>query len=174
MAIERTDGCIGCGTCVKTCPTDVFRLDRKAKKAVIQYPGDCQICHLCRMYCPVDASRSRQVDSAPETRFRPIGLSFGERDTQYPSNLNHPSRTVGLGAYFGTTMTTFITQHRISHAQRLLVTTDDAILDVALAAGFQSLSRFNEAFKAACGCSPRDYRKVHRATQNLDGFRGDA
>ena len=63
---------------------------------------------------------------------------------------------------FGTTMTAFITQHRISHAQRLLVTTDDAILDVALASGFQSLSRFNEAFKAACGCSPRDYRKVHR------------
>jgi AraC-like DNA-binding protein len=56
-------------------------------------------------------------------------------------------------------MTTFITQHGISHAQRLLVTTGDAILDVALAAGFQSLSGFNEAFKAACGCSPRDYRK---------------
>jgi AraC-like DNA-binding protein len=35
-------------------------------------------------------------------------------------------------------------------------------LDVALAAGFQSLSRFNEAFKAACGCSPRAYRKAHR------------
>ena len=48
----------------------------------------------------------------------------------------------------------FITQHRISHAQRLLVTTDDAILNVALASGFQSLSRFNEAFKAACGCLP--------------------
>ncbi len=65
---------------------------------------------------------------------------------------------------FGTTMRTFITQHRISHAQRLLVITGDAILNVALAAGFQSLSRFNEAFKAACGCSPRDYRKAHRAT----------
>ena len=63
---------------------------------------------------------------------------------------------------YGTTMTTFIVQHRISHAQRLLVTTDDAILNVAMDSGFQSLSRFNEAFKAACGCSPRDYRKAYK------------
>lgn len=63
---------------------------------------------------------------------------------------------------YGTTMTSFIVQHRISHAQRLLVTTEDAILNVAMDSGFQSLSRFNEAFKAACGCSPRDYRKAFK------------
>jgi AraC-like DNA-binding protein len=79
----------------------------------------------------------------------------------------HPNYAMDLfRKTFGTTMTTFITQHRISHAQRLLVTTNDAILSVALDSGFQSLSRFNEAFKAACACSPRDYRKAHRA--NLD------
>ena len=75
----------------------------------------------------------------------------------------HPNYAMGLFRQtFGTTMTSFIIQHRISHAQRLLVTTDDTILNVALASGFQSLSRFNEAFKAACGCSPRIYRKMHR------------
>jgi AraC-like DNA-binding protein len=75
----------------------------------------------------------------------------------------HPNYEMNLFRHaFGTTMTTFITQHRISDAQRLLATTDDAILDAALDAGFQSLSRFNEAFKAACGCSPREYRKAHR------------
>lgn len=63
---------------------------------------------------------------------------------------------------FGTTITTFVTQHRISHAQRLLVTTDNSIVNISLESGFQSLSRFNEAFKTACGCSPREYRKSHR------------
>jgi AraC-like DNA-binding protein len=63
---------------------------------------------------------------------------------------------------FGTTMVDFLVQHRLSHAQRLLVTTDDPVIDVASAAGFQSLSRFNEAFRRACGCAPRDYRKAHR------------
>lgn len=65
---------------------------------------------------------------------------------------------------FGTTMVDFLIQHRLSHAQRLLVTTDDPVIDVASAAGFQSLSRFNEAFKRACGCAPRDYRKAHRSS----------
>lgn len=75
----------------------------------------------------------------------------------------HPNYAMSLfRKTFGTTMTTFITQHRISHAQRLLVTTEDSILNVALASGFQSLSRFNEAFKAVCECSPRVYRKLHR------------
>lgn len=77
----------------------------------------------------------------------------------------HANYAMGLfRRAFGTTMSTFITQHRISHAQRLLVTTNDAVLSIAFAAGFQSLSRFNEAFKAACNCSPRQYRKLHRGT----------
>lgn len=79
------------------------------------------------------------------------------------ANSVHPNYAMSLfRKTFGTTMTTFIIQHRISHAKRLLVTTDDNILNVALASGFQSLSRFNEAFKAACDCSPRAYRKMHR------------
>lgn len=74
----------------------------------------------------------------------------------------HPNYAMALfRKTFGVTMTQFIIQHRISHAKRLLVTTDDDILNIALESGFQSLSRFNEAFKAACGCSPRDYRKAH-------------
>lgn len=86
----------------------------------------------------------------------------------------HPNYAMNLFRQtFGTTMTTFVTQHRISHAQRLLVTTEDTILSVALASGFQSLSRFNEAFKAACSCSPRDYRKAHRSKTEATLRAGD-
>ena len=78
----------------------------------------------------------------------------------------HPNYAMNLfRKAFGTTMNHFITEHRISHAQRLLATGKETILDVAFEAGFQSLSRFNEAFKAACGCSPRDYRKANQAAQ---------
>jgi Na+-translocating ferredoxin:NAD+ oxidoreductase RNF subunit RnfB len=55
MSIESINGCIGCEECIKSCPTDVIRLNSKTKKAEIVYAEDCQICHLCRMYCPVDA-----------------------------------------------------------------------------------------------------------------------
>lgn len=62
---------------------------------------------------------------------------------------------------FGTTLINYLTQHRISHAQRLLATTDQTIADVAFNSGFNSISRFNNAFRRACGCPPRDYRRSH-------------
>jgi transcriptional regulator GlxA family with amidase domain len=52
----------------------------------------------------------------------------------------------------------YVTQYRLSHAQRLLATTDLKILDVALASGFGSASRFYQVFMAMCGLTPRDYR----------------
>ena len=63
---------------------------------------------------------------------------------------------------FGVTPTRFILQHRVSHAQRMLVTSDAKILEVAMEAGFGSLSRFNAAFQKLCGCAPREYRARHR------------
>lgn len=71
MAIKQIKGCIGCGICVKTCPTDVIRSDAKTKKAFIKYPADCQICHLCRMYCPVDA-----ITITPDKSI-PVVVSWG-------------------------------------------------------------------------------------------------
>lgn len=71
MAIDSIDGCIGCGICVQTCPTDVIRTDSKTGKAVIRYVDDCQICHLCRLYCPADA-----ITITPDKRI-PVVVSWG-------------------------------------------------------------------------------------------------
>ncbi len=71
MAIKQIKGCIGCGICIKTCPTDVIRPDEKTGKEFIKYPADCQICHLCRMYCPVDA-----ITITPDKSI-PVVVSWG-------------------------------------------------------------------------------------------------
>jgi NAD-dependent dihydropyrimidine dehydrogenase PreA subunit len=57
MAVEKINNelCTGCGTCVKSCPDDVFRLDKENKKSVIRYPEDCMICGWCITVCPSDA-----------------------------------------------------------------------------------------------------------------------
>jgi AraC-like DNA-binding protein len=79
----------------------------------------------------------------------------------------HPNYAMNLfHKAFGDTLVSYITRHRISHAQRLLVTTDMKVVDIAIASGFGSLSRFNDAFRVACGCSPRYYRS--RLPGNVD------
>ena len=65
-----------------------------------------------------------------------------------------------------------VTHHRISHAQRLLITTDKKIVDVALTVGFNSVSRFNAAFKKATDCSPREYREIHKNANHEFTFSG--
>lgn len=74
----------------------------------------------------------------------------------------HPNYAMNLfQKTFGTTLVNYLTQHRVSHAQRLLATSDCTIANVAFESGFNSISRFNDAFRRACGCSPRDYRRSH-------------
>jgi AraC-like DNA-binding protein len=75
----------------------------------------------------------------------------------------HPNYAMTLfKTVFVTTLTEYLTQQRLSHAQRLLVTTQGKILDIAMASGFGSVSRFNDVFRKAFGCSPRTYRAEHR------------
>ena len=75
----------------------------------------------------------------------------------------HPNYAMGLfKKTMGITMVDCLTQHRVSHAQRLLATTDDKIIEVAFSAGFGSLSRFHDAFTQWCSCPPKQYRKQHR------------
>ncbi|GAB3657329.1 helix-turn-helix domain-containing protein [Echinicola sediminis] len=60
---------------------------------------------------------------------------------------------------FGSTLSEYITEERISHAQRKLVATDKSITDIAFDCGFNSISRFNAAFLKINGCTPREFRK---------------
>jgi AraC family transcriptional regulator, melibiose operon regulatory protein len=72
----------------------------------------------------------------------------------------HPNYAMALFQQtFGTTLTKYLTQHRLSHAQRLLITTTEPIVQIALSSGFGSLSRFNEAFRQLFACTPREYRQ---------------
>jgi AraC-like DNA-binding protein len=78
----------------------------------------------------------------------------------------HPNYAMGLfKKAFGTTLIDYLTHHRVSHAQRLLATTNEKIVEVAFSSGFNSISRFNEAFRRACGCTPRAYRLQHATSE---------
>ncbi|MGB3801206.1 MAG: helix-turn-helix domain-containing protein, partial [Lewinella sp.] len=56
----------------------------------------------------------------------------------------------------------YITTERIAYASRQLVTTGHPITEIAFASGFNSLSRFNAAFRKINLCTPRAYRNGDR------------
>jgi AraC-like DNA-binding protein len=132
---------------------------------------------LLRMAAALPAERDD-----PERRRRPVtgagGLNRVERMAcliaqRYREKLTvdeiaraaglHPNYAMGLfQRTLGATIVDCLTSHRVAHAQRLLATTDAKVVDVAFDSGFTSLSRFNEAFRQACACSPREYRRRHR------------
>ncbi len=114
----------------------------------------------------------RAVSHAGLSKVEQMACFIAQRYTQ-PLSVEEIGEVVGLHPNyamnlfkktFGITLVNYITQHRVSHAQRLLATTDAKIVDIALASGFTSTSRFNAAFDAECGCSPRAYRREHQLT----------
>jgi AraC family transcriptional regulator, melibiose operon regulatory protein len=61
--------------------------------------------------------------------------------------------------FSGMTVHEFLIHHRVSHAQRLLATTDATIDHVAAESGFGSPARFYACFRQLVGQSPSAYRR---------------
>ena len=74
----------------------------------------------------------------------------------------HPNYAVTLfRSHCGIGIVDFISRLRISHAQRLLSTTDMKMLDIAFDSGFSSISSFYEVFRRVCKKTPSQYRAVN-------------
>ncbi len=56
----------------------------------------------------------------------------------------------------------FLTEVRIGHACKLLISKDTTVTEVCYKAGFNNLSNFNRKFKKLTGYTPTHYQKVHR------------
>ena len=69
---------------------------------------------------------------------------------------------------YGTSIAAHMKQHRMECAARLLLETNDSIAQIAFAVGYESQSRFTNAFKETHGTLPSIYRKrqqnVHIST----------
>lgn len=61
---------------------------------------------------------------------------------------------------YGTTIHHYLKKCRINAAKRLLQESDQSILEIANAVGYENGSKFTSAFKEATGVTPSAYRKV--------------
>ena len=110
---------------------------------------------------------SNQIPSQQKTKVAQMAAYIANHYLE-PLQVAKIAKTVGLNsnyaseifrATFAMTLLEYLTQQRIAHAQRLLVTTQQSILEIAFGSGFGSASRFYAAFGKACGLSPSAYRK---------------
>jgi len=88
----------------------------------------------------------------PELSVSRIARNAGLNET-YANECFHKACGVSLMRY--------VNQQRIAHAQCLLTGTDAKIIDIALDAGFGSVSQFHAVFRGITGASPRGYAKAH-------------
>ena len=61
---------------------------------------------------------------------------------------------------YGVTIHKYITELRLSHVKKLLLSTDLPIIDIAYKSGFSSQSHMNYMFKSVFGISPLKYKKM--------------
>lgn len=63
---------------------------------------------------------------------------------------------------YGCTISEYIRQRRLSHAEMLLVSTDFTMVQIAKTIGYSNPGRFAHDFKQSTGLLPAEYRKVAR------------
>jgi len=75
----------------------------------------------------------------------------------------HPTNaTAVFKKVLGMSIAQYLRRQRLSQAMMMLVDTDKAIIEIAFACGYGSLSRFYDAFQRHMGKTPRDYRMQFR------------
>jgi AraC-like DNA-binding protein len=75
----------------------------------------------------------------------------------------HPSNaTAAFRKVLGMSVAQYLRRQRLSQAMMMLVDTDKAIIEIAFACGYGSLSRFYDAFQRHMRTTPRQYRKQFR------------
>lgn len=65
--------------------------------------------------------------------------------------------------YLGVPPASYLNAKRLNYAANLLLHSDQKVIDIAYASGFQSLSRFYHAFKKEFGMSALEYRETGRS-----------
>lgn len=67
----------------------------------------------------------------------------------------------------GKTVTEYINEIRINHAAKMLLESEDKIIDIAGQCGYDNVGYFIKRFRQCKGITPSDYRKGNREKVNI-------
>ncbi|MGC9449949.1 MAG: helix-turn-helix domain-containing protein [Oceanipulchritudo sp.] len=119
---------------------------------------------------PPAPRRTTGMSRGVQKMARFIGEHFREpvrvADIAADAGLNPNYATEAFRKVFGLSLKEYLNRQRIAEAQRLLLSREDTVLEIAYQCGFASPSRFHEWFNRLCGTSPEQYRKQVRSSAN--------
>ena len=120
--------------------------------------------------CGADAARAKREITGDRDAIRRaralIHARYAEELTaaslcaEVAMSYSHFSRT--FRRVTGESFRKYLSRVRLAHAQRLLLTTERSVTEIALDCGFGSASYFCMQFKAHKGVSPTEYRAARR------------
>lgn len=107
--------------------------------------------------------RKHQVDTVKKVS-KYLSKNFAKRITldDLSNDFDVPASTLKrcFKGVYGVTIHQFIKECRMNEAKRLLQDTDDSILQIANAVGYENGSKFTSTFKDSIGMTPSDFRKI--------------
>ena len=110
----------------------------------------------------VDIVSTHRID-----RLKPV-IKYVELNYDKPATVAQMAELIGFSEshfmrYFkealGVSFVSYLNDYRLTMAARLLLQSQDSILDIAQQVGFDNLSHFNRQFKKKYNKTPRDYRR---------------
>jgi AraC family transcriptional regulator of adaptative response / DNA-3-methyladenine glycosylase II len=163
--------------CRPVCPARTPRRDRCrfVRTAAAAAAAGFRPCLRCR---PETAPGSPAWLGSQSTVGRAIALLQGADDSA--ESVDAIAQRLGISvrqlhrlftSHLGATPIAVAQTARLAIARQLLLRSTCSMTDVALAAGFRSVRRFNSALKAAFGSTPMEMRRAHGGTASAEGLR---
>lgn len=146
-------------------------IDKTNLEEVILLEMRARLNRLAHNSSPEKETEQPSIESNEINHVERIAIYIGQnyRDTIEASDIGeavglHPDYANSIfKKAFGITLSEYIIEERISHAQRKLMTTDKNIASIAFECGFNSISWFNACFKQMNSCTPRQFRNRNRS-----------
>ena len=130
---------------------------------------------LLRLLCLIHKSRSTSRELPHSDGFSAV-LRYIEQHYREPLTLDALAEAAGYSRYHlsrllrqqGTDFSELVNRRRLRAAELMLMNEDVPVTEAALASGFSSITTFNRIFRQIKGCTPTEFRRLYRRSNQQD------
>ena len=101
---------------------------------------------------------SRRLERTFEYMNKNFGNPISLAEIAQVANMSEASFSRFIKAHTGYTFTENLTEIRLGHVTRMLISTQQTISEIAYKCGFNNMANFNKLFKRRKGCTPKEFK----------------